>query len=239
LKGDELEFEGVVAAIGDVHGGIAYCNKMASYIRRMPPDSLLIQVGDFAIGFMGEGGRVKEERILDRLNKDVLIKYGVQLFVIRGNHQDPERHAEYGWERFSNIKFLKDYTYLTINGSRFGFVGGAISVDRLYRKPGTSWWEGEGLVLEPEKIEPCNILITHTGPDYLYLEKDIVSHYVAKGDYNLREELNEEQRKVTEIIKKSRPKRHFLGHYHTSANFEGYGCRSRILNIEEMVEVRV
>ena len=73
------------------------------------------------------------------------------------------------------VAYLKRGKVYTIDGFKFLVLGGALSVDRMYRKPGKSWWEGEYWP-EEEKRDLFTLLNTensfdcvasHTGPHHI------------------------------------------------------------------------
>ena len=82
----------------------------------------MIQVGDFGAGF-------RKDFLDDMLYlNDVLNEYNVTLYVIRGNHDDPKFfNGNHNW---GNLKLLKDYTVLDLEGKKILLIGGAISIDR-------------------------------------------------------------------------------------------------------------
>jgi hypothetical protein len=52
--------------------------------------------------------------------------------MIRGNHDDPYYFNNKVFS-YSNVELLEDYTILTVGNDNILCVGGAISIDRLYR----------------------------------------------------------------------------------------------------------
>lgn len=107
----------------------------------------IIQVGDFGL-WPGWFGFV----YLDRLNA-ALIEANVRLIWCDGNHEDfdqLERFVKYNptnqrGQVFirSNILYSPRGTQWVLDNKRFMTVGGAVSVDREWRKPHESWWEQE------------------------------------------------------------------------------------------------
>jgi len=220
-----------VVANGDTHGLFDAWHKLASNIRAMIPGSVLLHCGDWGAGFRN----VKvEEAMQDGLNV-LCCEHDVMIFVIRGNHDSKKRMEEY--KNFSNIKFLDDYTYFKINGAKFGFVGGAISIDRSERVPGLSYWEDEVFVLDSSKIQKCDVLITHSGPPYIGpCDKNGIKHFCDK-DPTLWDECKRERKDHETLIKLSGSTHHRQGHLHCSCVTEKYGCESRILDIDEAREI--
>ena len=222
-----------ILVCGDIHREFSISHKMASNIRRMIPGTILIQVGDF-----GLFNQEKDEPVLENLNA-LLYEKGVKLLVIRGNHDNPELFKKFSWDRFQNIKFLEDYTYLKINDAVFGFVGGAISIDRLDRSEGLDYWKDEHFFLDSKKSKKCDVLITHTAPPYIGPGRiEGLCVYYCDRDERLPSALTKERIDLETLIKKTKPKKHYCGHFHCSFHGEKHGCVSRILAINEILEIQ-
>jgi len=63
-----------------------------------------------------------------------------------------------------NFKLVPDYTRLEINGQSWLFVGGAVSINRIDREEGKTWWPNEDMVLREDLAIPSDVLVTHAGP---------------------------------------------------------------------------
>lgn len=230
-----INFAGGIWAIGDVHGDFHTESKLAKAIKNhIPENSLLVQVGDFALGFFDP--EIEFDRI-DYLN-DLCKKKDCFLFVIRGNHQWPERHKQLE-DVFSNVKFIQDYSYYKINNLDIGFVGGAISIDRKDREEGLDYWKDEIFELKLEKIQKCDILFTHSAPEWVGPnEKGGIKHYTDK-DSSLWKECQKERKDHNKLIKLTKPKLHICGHFHISKYVLNNNIHHRILNINELIEVKI
>jgi hypothetical protein len=173
----------------------------------------------------------------ERLDAD-LAKLGIQYFSIRGNHSNP--HVFDGSIDLPNFKLLTDYTHLEIDRENWLFVGGAISIDRLDRKPGITWWPEEEMVLKEELAGKADVLVTHTGPSWttpppnnlldLYIQAEI-----AIGTKTLRRELLDEQVRHEQLFELVQPKQWYHGHHHHSATRQVGNCTIRQLGIAELV----
>jgi predicted phosphodiesterase len=142
--------------LGDIHGTFNLVNQ---YVKKFDiRDAYIIQVGDFGVGFSSE---IKERRLLEMTN-DALVKRNIIMYAFRGNH-DFKPYFDNDPFNLSNIKLIPDYTVLELCGKRILCVGGAVSVDREWRKTklqkqgdhsniGTkSWWHDEIFTLDIEK----------------------------------------------------------------------------------------
>ena len=193
---------------------------------------LLIGVGDAGVGFTTAK---KQKRHFELLNNSFK-KRGIKYITIRGNHDDPSYFD--GSVKMSNFELLPDYTYREINGQVFLFVGGAVSIDRYYRKEGFSYWRDETFVLKKELIKECHTLITHSPPSWLGSSTKRGLETWTSRDPTLWDECLKERRGISELVKLSQAKFSYHGHMHTTAWANYEGCYSIILNIDEIIQYR-
>lgn len=225
-----------ILMMGDIHGDYFFLKRYLGIAK----NSLLIQVGDFGLGFKQH---VSENLMLEVIN-DICVENNNHLLVIRGNHDDPsawEDGSDYNKE-LSNILFIPDYTHININEKDVLFVGGAVSVDRTIRSEGSSWWPDEVLKPIPDKLKPCDILITHTCPSYHNKPckvDEFLRGYVER-DLDLLDDLVEERSLVDEIVEIVKPKLNVHGHFHNAVvsekEFEWGVCKFQTLDISELLE---
>lgn len=218
----------LLIAMGDTHGNWGACiETLQEYHIR---DAVVLHVGDVGIGFLP---KEQQEDILESLNYE-LAERNVRMFCIRGNHDDPQYFS--GEYEHSNIVLLPDYSQMLINGKKFLFVGGAISIDRIMRTPNKSWWSDEVFVLDESRAEKCDVLITHSCPSWLGpgTKKGIQSW--CDKDPTLWDECCKEREDIAKLIELSKPEYHYCGHMHISLAALNNGCLSRILDICEIVE---
>ena len=164
---------------GDIHGNADrlehYCNKLKTTIY-----DIIIILGDTGFNYY--------------LNKkdDMLKRYVSELpctfFCIRGNHEErPENiqtyHEEtlnfgtgYMEDNYPNIIFAKDGNIYRFNNKNLLCIGGAYSVDKMYRiVHGWKWFKDEQLTEDEMKLITSNIIkymefcdidyvLTHTCP---------------------------------------------------------------------------
>lgn len=235
--------------IGDTHGirpvfEVIDKNKIEN--------SNLIHVGDFGLGFEEITKDVNNLKILD----EMLIETNNYLYVIRGNHDNPifwDKSKGLNLPKFHNLRLVDDYTAIPIEGKLILFVGGAISIDRTFRvddRPYPSWWKDEEFKLNKDsRFTPNNIdiVVTHTAPHFCMPISDdvpIVNNYHAiekQHGNDLKSDLKIERHNLTQlyetIIKWSKPKLWFYGHFHTSYDREIDGIRFIGLSINELKEI--
>jgi predicted phosphodiesterase len=223
---------------GDCHGDweavIRFMNKFD--VR----DSLIIQVGDFNIGYRDPAAEYTELRTMAMelgLGKN-------DLYVIRGNHDNPSpfNPDECGFYSNSRITFIPDYTYKTINKKEFLFVGGAISIDRQRSVQGLDYWKDEVFVLPDDykNLKKCDVLITHSAPIEAFpidgFER--ISHWFTY-DPTLPQELIKEREDISTLFNTVEPKIHCYGHFHASNYEQIRGCVVKCLNINEFWEIKL
>lgn len=142
-----------VRLIGDVHGKFG---RYKNILKASPYPT--IQVGDLGVGFRRtQGPNVGE---IYSNPPHYRMAPGGHRFI-RGNHDNPEECKKHS-------QFIPDGT---IEGKAM-FVGGAVSIDRVYRQEGYSWWPDEELSIEELnaivdrylEAKP-EIMITHDCPE--------------------------------------------------------------------------
>lgn len=170
-----------VVLAGDWHGNTAWvCNyaipvAAQALTERAASRRILIQLGDF--GF-SPATYQPDMQALD----SSLAEHDMELWWIDGNHEEwpaiqelvrtgirteepPE--AVKLWDS-SRITYLPRGTRWTWHGKTWLAVGGAVSVDRLLRKEGVSWFPDEEITEEDaERIirgGPADVLLAHDVP---------------------------------------------------------------------------
>ncbi|MFN4804518.1 MAG: metallophosphoesterase [Akkermansiaceae bacterium] len=217
--------------LGDHHS--AYDDLITALMRRGLRQCRLIHVGDGEEGYPDHWDSETPER-LDNAFASLEIEY----LSIRGNHSNP--HVFDGSIMLPNFKLLPDYTRLEIEGETWLFVGGAISVNRLDRVPGQTWWAEEEMVLQEDLAKPSDVLVTHTGPTLTTPKwNEFVASYAAAeaaiGTKSLKRELAEEATRHDRLGELVKPKVWYHGHHHHSATHKQKGCTIRQLDFAELV----
>lgn len=241
--------------LGDIHGNFGL---IGQYIDRFNiEDAHIIQVGDFGVGFKDIH---KEKRMLDMYHTK-LVKNNVTVWAFRGNH-DYKPHFDNDPFGFTNIKLVKDYTVLNLEGKNILCIGGAVSIDRRMRKTknqaigrydikgmNESWWPDEIFNWEDDKLvdlRDINVVVTHNAPDYCVPDNsngfgDFVNQFIA-ADPALKLDLLDERRKITmafQTIKMyNQIEMHLYGHFHRSDVTTIDGVQHRVLGVGELWEER-
>jgi hypothetical protein len=111
------------------------------------------------------------------------------------------------------------------------YVGGAWSIDHMYRKPGVDWWDDEQITLE--KAYEIFDLYQTVKPEVM-VSHDIPAS-VAKIVFNVREDrmfLNTTNMLFDEMMRFHQPAIWVAGHWHQNVDQFVNGCRFRIVGID-------
>jgi hypothetical protein len=197
----------ITVALGDVHGN------WTPIVNFEPTDCLIIQVGDFGVGFL----HPKREDSLLKMLSESLQEKNQELWVIRGNHDDPSYFLGDGRYEYDHIRFIPDYSVGTLSDSRVAqFIGGGLSIDRVERVAGESYWGKEKLVLKEDQIFfDAQLLFTHVPPyQRMGYEKGAFCTHWCNRDKDLAADLDEERYNIENISRHSKCEKHFSGHMH-------------------------
>lgn len=218
--------------LGDHHSD--HDDLIRALIRRGLRNCRLIHVGD------GEEGYCEKWNDDTPAHLDQAFgKIGIEYMSIRGNHCNP--HIFDGSVDFPKFKLIKDYTKLEIEGEVWLMVGGAVSIDRVNRIPGETWWVEEEMTLDESKAHAADVLVTHTGPSRTTPRNTaIVDHYArieaSLGTKTLKKELRDEAERHDRLYKIVKPKIWYHGHHHISATHQVGPCTIRQLAMAELVK---
>lgn len=216
----------MIVGIGDVHGKFREMKiKIRAIMNEFFPEKAcvnFIQVGDFGLGFNDPNSAYTE---LFDIELD-LIENDSHLYILRGNHDNPSFWGRTGY-RFNNIHFIEDDTVRVIDGKTCYFAGGGISIDRIERTHGVSYWEDEKYIFNYVesnfKDKNIDILFTHDVYNELSNLKFMASTLVRNWglrDKNLIGDLEDQQneiKKLYDCVSKTNPMlKWYHGHYHQS-----------------------
>lgn len=219
--------------LGDVHGKFARLREnISNYDIR---DCYIMCVGDLGIGFQHPAKG--ESRACRKLNTFFLSR-NIHFISIRGNHDDPYYFNGPGRIQLSNFRLLPDYHVESFNGETFLFVGGAVSIDRLFRVEGVSYWRDEIFVYDESRAVPCDVLVTHSAPYWIGpFDKEGLSGWCER-DKTLWDECYKERIEHDLLIQKCGAKKHYCGHFHSYHWVDFRDCYSTILDIDQFKEHR-
>ena len=213
----------MIIAIGDVHGKFNQLISKMEYILESNVGVNFVQLGDFGLGFDRPYDDWKQLDYINTLLKDK----ESNMYIIRGNHDNPAFWYDGLRFHFSNIKFVKDDELILIEDKFCYFGGGAISVDRKRRTQGVDYWQDEpytylGWILD-DGVDRIDLLFTHdvyhNCSPYTVSNSNTVN-YFASVDEHLIEHLLDSQNEMkllyNDIVKINPTFTWYHGHYHES-----------------------
>lgn len=198
-----------VLIAGDTHGNSAWVERLA----RTASDQgcpIVIQVGDF--GYFPN--HPEGLRFLTAV-ETACARHGVELWFIDGNHDDHSALAELR-ENETPVALTDYVTYIprgariSLGGSKFGFLGGAFSVDWRDRTHGIDWWPNEMTDhSDVERLgdEPLDVLVAHEAPAGLDL---------AAGQLPAEDQIRTDQVRslIATAVEATQPRIVLHGHWH-------------------------
>ena len=200
----------LVVATGDVH--------------ELDKEDTLIVLGDF--GFIW---RLDTQDVMEELS-EVAKKCPCQIAFLDGNHENFDRLYEYPVEEWNggkihriakNIIHLMRGQVFEIDGKTIFTFGGAISVDRVYRKEHISWWKEEMPTEEDLEEAKRNLerynnevdyIITHTCDTSVF--KDPAIYYFGN-----KFEIFSDNKMLDYFEQNVKYKHWYFGHYHFDYHF--------------------
>ena len=205
----ELENENEENMVEQLHR-LRFSRRSVNYLN----NSIIFVCGDCGFGFNKLGYYLP---ILNKIN-ELLESTNTHLIFVRGNHDDPS-YFDGEVINLSNIKAVPDYTVVKTSKLNVLCVGGAISVDRTWRKQSEArlnkykkstqkklYWENEAPYFNENIINELkehniniNIVITHTSPSFTFpYEKDSAAGWL-KIDPNLKTDLINERKLMDDL----------------------------------------
>lgn len=219
---------GEIDVLSDTHGNN---NIIYRWIRESNASNL-ISCGDDGSGFIGYDDELT--RLGTKLNQA-----SKNLYIIRGNHSDPEYFdgRKYGGD-YGGVYLVQDGLIMNWNKEKILFNGGGLSLDRSVRIEGIDYWEDESFKFIEVK-EKVDHLVTHISLTAIHGQQ-INNPFVlswASRDADLITDLYKEQQELQVWIdyllaSGSKIKSWHYGHYHKSIESK-YGdiyCRCLAIN---------
>lgn len=198
--------------VGDIHGEFREMIWKATQQYKIR-DADLIILGDFGVGF---DNKLKYDYAR---TKNRLEKFNLEIYTIRGNHDDPKFFKDDDndfskelKELYPKIHFLADHRIYKIGNKEIYTIGGGGSTDISLRTPDKNWWEDEYIQEIPIKDLPSkvDIIISHEAP--LTFEP-VITRLSETPEDQYQKILN--GRKFLEtVLKEVRCDYWYYGHYH-------------------------
>lgn len=245
---------GIVVA-GDIHGDFeALVYKCC--VQYQMTDTLIIVAGDCGFGFQRPG---YYEDLYMRLSGR-LAKTNNWLVFVRGNHDNPA-YFDGKQINLKRWKAVPDYSVLKACGHNILCVGGAVSVDRNWRRYENYidygfgdlnpfvYWPDEKPVYDQARMEviseACTIdtVITHTAPSFCEKQSRADMQDWLVKDEDLLQDIKEERRTMDRLLSFLMGHHHpvdqwYYGHFHQSWHSEIDGVRYHMLDCLELRELR-
>lgn len=245
---------GIVVA-GDIHGDFeALVYKCC--VQYQMTDTLIIVAGDCGFGFQRPG---YYENLHMRLSGR-LAKTNNWLVFVRGNHDNPA-YFDGKQINLKRWKAVPDYSVLKACGHNILCVGGAVSVDRNWRRNENYidygfgdlnpfvYWPDEKPVYDQARMEviseACTIdtVITHTAPSFCEKQSRADMQDCLVKDEDLLQDIKEERRTMDRLLSFLMGHHHpvdqwYYGHFHQSWHSEIDGVRYHMLDCLELRELR-
>lgn len=217
-----------ILAAGDVHANI----KQLRYV--VFPASVE-QGADVIVG-LGDFGYRYSEAFTSALTEH-FEETGIRTFFIDGNHDDHELlTALGGFGAETEVELWPGVTYLPRghswgwDGLKFLALGGAFSIDKYRRTPGSSWWWQEAITDTQVDRAIANgkvdIMFTHDAPPSDQLER-----WLNAFGYKVGPESRHQRDQIARVIEVCKPDLLVHGHYHERYTtfygdtlVEGLGC---------------
>lgn len=212
-----------IYAVGDLHASWGVINAL---IRKHEPD-IIFQCGDF--GFWPRTRRNPTEH-LRPLN--------TAIHWCDGNHEDHVALAERVSlgrlaisKKMPNVVYQPRGSVLDLpDGRTILFAGGAFSVDNAHphKEANRDWFPGLECLTEtdlanfpnPDEVE-IDIVVSHTRPTDFDVRGTPYSQWPSWWDRTP----DPSEQVLSEVLRRYRPKKWFLGHFHEFAQGEVDGCQ--------------
>lgn len=210
--------------LGDLHGDFDALNA----ILKTSPASTLIICGDF--GFWPALGMHVQDIKNKKMFRTITVRF------CDGNHEEhpllrslicPDRPYD-AVEVADGIFYQpRGSAWTAPRGERVLFAGGAYSIDNSRREDGISWYKELELLRRedlPSSLPEVDVVISHTAPASFPIDRVRQAWHIHWSDWH------DTSRDVLDmVLRESRPKRWYFGHFHEAKNGETEGCRWRCL----------
>lgn len=201
--------------VGDTHGNAGAVEYKAKLAKHLGADRMMI-CGDFGLWPGYEG-----VKYLDDVNA-IGHEYNQYVFALPGNHENHdqwEKWLDMGLPTSAGFTYVRDRLLFSPKvhnwkwGDKHYFIcGGAVSIDKAWRKPGISWWENETF-----SEEDLSSVEKYKGPAIDYLFTHDCSDYTPwKTRLKPDPESVANRKRIDRAIAALRPRNHFHGHMHQS-----------------------
>jgi hypothetical protein len=203
-----------VVVAGDWHGHTEWATgviKQVDSILDSEWPKVILHLGDFGV-WPGRAGRDYLHAVLE-----ALYDAGAELWFIDGNHEDFTQLDGFNTRWGPRIRHLPRGHRWDWHNRTWLAMGGAVSVDKVFRREGVSWWPEEEITIaqgvRAERGGPAEVMVCHDAPMSVPLRlpppsRGWDSRDLARADHH---------RDVLQgIVDEVRPRWLMHGHYHLS-----------------------
>ena len=208
-----------ILVVGDTHGDLGFIQKMVNFAKENDCTEI-IQLGDFGLWPIRRCPTILDTGFLQAVIS-MLDRADIKMTFIDGNHDAHKLGREAsdkkynGTREFSpNLIWADRGSFFYIDGIKFGALGGAISIDRDYRRIDVSWWETETTTIRQVDLLAArceyhvDVLLTHDAP----FGVEIPGIYPIGGP--LGREMVANRKRLSLAVERVKPKWLWHGHYH-------------------------
>lgn len=206
---------------GDWHGSFSQAEKVIRHAHEQGIDTIF-QVGDFGIWD-------NDKPFLNKM-EFLLAQWNIEMYFVDGNHENFNMLYE---KKIldDGTRYVRDHiTYIPRayrwewHGLTFLALGGAVSIDKNFRRPGRSWWPEEVLtdedILTAQAWGSVDVMITHDSPASAPNSvTDDWQGQLSAMKYYGKESLascTAHRKRLQEVTDVTTPRLLFHGHYHKS-----------------------
>lgn len=242
-----------IAFAGDWHANPGWAKKAVTHAASLHAD-VIVHLGDFGYHF--------NDQFLEPVN-EILSYYKLPLLFVDGNHENFDVLYQYPVDADTGLRQITPWIWhlprgfrWEWDGVRFLALGGAHSIDRKGRTPGTSWWYQEAVTDADVELAvtggPVDVLVSHDCPT------GVIIPGIAQGEWRWDpDELTASkvhQLQLRRVVDEVQPRYIWHGHFHVNyrefVDF-GYGnvrvagldcdeaTRAENIELVELVELRI
>jgi len=209
-----------ILLVGDTHRNVTFLTEIFQTARREACEQI-IQLGDFGFGWqwlsVGDGLEICRFSAVASI---LVEQTGIPLSFLDGNHENFDRLADHSLQADGTREVAPGVLHLPrghrfeLEGCSFLTLGGAVSLDKMARTEGTSWWSQESVTLDDVLAcgrAPVDVLLTHDMPlESGFRPERPISGFGVSADLAwYRNRL-----RVTEVLEATSPTWVFHGHLH-------------------------
>jgi len=197
--------------LGDTHCEWEPTNVTVAQALSFHPDiTHIIQVGDFGYGWPQVKPLKFSKAFFD--NEDYKLLDNIEKLWIDGNHENFDKLDQDNGAWQPGWKYVSRGSVLSVNEVNIMFMGGASSIDKMYRVPHQSWWPQETI-----KYSDINKALQYDGKIHAIISHEHPSSFPYSderyGDSQFHEGKSD-QGLLNVLLEKYKPDYWFFGHHH-------------------------